>query len=209
MKTQEAPARGDAAAERAARMLDAARAVLAEKGYAAASMLDVAKRARVSKETLYAAFGDKRGLFEALVRANADTVATALTDSMADPRAPLETTLVRFAVALQTLLLGESAVTVNRAAMAEAAGDAALGRLLDAEGRGRVMPLLAALLERQKAAGRLAFEHVEDPAAALIGLIVGDQQIRRLLGATDTPPPAAIEARARRAVAQFLRLYGG
>lgn len=193
---------------RAAAILEAARAVLAEKGYAAASMLDVARRARVSKETLYGRFGDKRGLFEALVRTNADTVVPALAEAMGDARLPLETTLERFAVALQTLLLGESALTVNRAAMAEAAADAALGRLLDANGRGRVVPLLAGVLERHRAAGELAYDSVEEPASTLVALVIGDQQVRRLLGALAMPTPDAIEARARRAVRQFLALYG-
>ena len=52
-------------------ILDHAVEVLAERGYRDASMLEIAKRAAASKETLYAWFGDKQGLFEAAIRRNA------------------------------------------------------------------------------------------------------------------------------------------
>ena len=48
--------------------------VLAERGYGGASMREIAGRAQASKETLYAWFGDKRGLFEELVRWQAERV---------------------------------------------------------------------------------------------------------------------------------------
>lgn len=53
--------------ERAELILDAARAVFLEKGFAAARMDDVAARARVAKGTLYLHFESKEALFKALV----------------------------------------------------------------------------------------------------------------------------------------------
>ena len=57
---------------------EAAYAVLAEKGFAGASMLSIAKRAKCSNETMYRWYGDKVGLFRALVTRNADRVASVL-----------------------------------------------------------------------------------------------------------------------------------
>src|SRR3712207_6934821 len=48
--------------------------VLAERGYRGASMREIAERAQASKETLYAWFGNKKGLFEELVRWQAERV---------------------------------------------------------------------------------------------------------------------------------------
>jgi len=39
-------------------------------------------------------------------------------------------------------------------------------------------------------------------------LAIGDQQVRRLLGVLTMPEPEQIEARAERAVEQFLTLFG-
>jgi AcrR family transcriptional regulator len=58
--------------ERPAEICAAALAVFAEKGFAAAKLEDIARRAGVSKGTLYLYFKDKEELFRAVVR---DTVA--------------------------------------------------------------------------------------------------------------------------------------
>ena len=50
----------------------AAYALLREDGYGNISMLKVAKRAKASNETLYRWYGDKLGLFGALVAKNAE-----------------------------------------------------------------------------------------------------------------------------------------
>src|SRR5580704_5551527 len=52
-----------AKARRRGEILDAAFAEFAAKGYAGASMEAIARRARASKETLYAWFGNKETLF--------------------------------------------------------------------------------------------------------------------------------------------------
>ena len=63
-------------------ILDAAFSVLAERGYRGASTREIAVRARASKETLYSWFGDKRGLFEELIRRQAEGVGEALSASL-------------------------------------------------------------------------------------------------------------------------------
>ena len=50
--------------ERREEILEVALAVLAERGYRGASMREIAVRSQASKETLYAWFGNKKGLFE-------------------------------------------------------------------------------------------------------------------------------------------------
>src|SRR5689334_7120715 len=53
------------------RVLDAAFSVFAERGYAGASTLEIATRAKVSKRELYALFKNKEVLFAAGIEANA------------------------------------------------------------------------------------------------------------------------------------------
>ena len=52
-------------------ILEAAYDVLMERGYAGASTLEIATRARVSKRELYAEFGNKSGILQALIAATA------------------------------------------------------------------------------------------------------------------------------------------
>lgn len=196
-------------ADRRAALLTAARAVLAEKGYTGASMLDIARRAKASKETLYSHFGDKRGLFEALILDNAAEVNAALAAALEDGAAtPPERALPRFCLALQRLLLGEAALVVNRAAIAEAAAEPSLGRLLVEKGRDSTLPRLVRYLDTQKAAGRLRQDDTAEAAEALVALTMGDAQIRRLLGVLAAPSEETMRARAESATRRFLALYG-
>ena len=198
---------GRSDARRREEILAAALAVLAERGYRSASTREIAARARASKETLYAWFGDKRGLFEALIAWQAEQLGAALEPALADPDDP--TAVLRaFAIALQRLLLGDRAVVINRAAISEASIDATFARILAARGRGSIVPILARYLDDQRARGRLAFDDAEAAIEVLIGLTIGDRQVRRLLGVLPMPEAPEIEARADRAVEHFLTLYG-
>ena len=130
-------------------ILDAALAVLMERGYRDANMLEVARRASASKETLYTWFGDKQGLFDALIRRNAAAVG-AVVDRHLEGDLPVERALAEFGEALLGLLLGDDAVAINRAAVSEAASDPTLARTLASAGRDSVLPGFVRLLRRRR-----------------------------------------------------------
>ena len=170
-------------------------------------MLEVARRASASKETLYAWFGDKPGLFQSVIRRNAETVRTVLEDHL-DGEAPVQSVLVDFGRALATLLLGESAVAINRAAISEARTAPDLARILTDAGREAMLPLFVEYLERCRARGVLRFDDPMETAVTFIGLLLGDAQVRRLLGVMEAPGAAEIQRRAMLAARRFLLLYG-
>ncbi len=188
-------------------ILDAAVEVLAERGYRDASMLEIAKRASASKETLYAWFGDKQGLFEAVIRRNAETVQAVLQGHL-ESDAPPETALAEFGRALFALLLGDSAVAINRAAISEARAEPRLAETLARAGRDATLPAFLRYLERQQEHGLLRLDMTAEEAAEVyLGLLLGDRQVRRLLGRIPAPSKKEIEARAAAAATYFLRLY--
>ena len=196
-----------ARARRRNQILDVAVATLAERGYRDTTMLEVARRASASKETLYAWFGDKPGLFQSVIRRNAETVRTVLEDHL-DGEAPVQSVLVDFGRALATLLLGESAVAINRAAISEARTAPVLARILTDSGREATLPLFVKYLERCRAQGVLKFDDPMETAETFIGLLLGDAQVRRLLGVMEAPGAAEILRRAMLAARRFLLLYG-
>lgn len=194
--------------ERREEILMVALSVLAERGYRGASMREIAERAQASKETLYAWFGSKRGLFEELVRWQAERVDAVIAPSLERGDDDPAEVLRGFALELQRLLLGERAVVINRAAISEATSDPTFAKILATQGRGSVVPKLVRYLEGQRERGRLEFEEVGEAIDTLIGLAIGDQQVRRLLRVLPMPDPGQIEARAERAVRSFLTLFG-
>ena len=192
--------------ERRDRILDVAVAILAERGYRDTTMLEVASRASASKETLYAWFGSKPGLFQAVIGRNADGVREAVEGHL-DGDAPIEDALADFGRALAGLLLGESAVAINRAAISEARTAPEIARILTESGREATLPVFVRYLERCRADGALAFDDAEQAAEAFIGLLLGDAQIRRLLGAAPPPDAAELARRASLATRIFLLIY--
>lgn len=188
-------------------ILDHAVQVLAERGYRDASMLEIAKRAAASKETLYAWFGDKQGLFEAVIRRNAETVQGVLHGHLESDASP-EAALPEFGRVLYALLLGDSAVAINRAAIAEARAEPRLAETLARAGRDATLPAFLRYLEQQQARGTLQLDTTPEEAAEVyLGLLLGDRQVRRLLGRVPAPTKEEIDARATAATRRFLRLY--
>ena len=187
-------------------ILDAATAILHEKGYRDTTMLDVARRVSASKETLYAWFGSKSGLFQAVIRRNANTVRTVL-ETHLDGNAPVDEALADVGRALASLLLGDSAVAINRAAISEARTEPVLARILVETGREATLPFFVRYLERCRERGLMNFDDPWEAAETFLGLLLGDKQVRRLLGVVDAPDTVEIEALARQAAARFLRLY--
>ena len=61
------PLRADQARETRRRILDAAFGLFVDRGYAGTTVAAVAEQAGVSPETIYLAFGDKRGLLEGVI----------------------------------------------------------------------------------------------------------------------------------------------
>ncbi len=198
--------RGEARRRREQQIEAAAYDLLDERGYAGLSMLAIAQAAKASNETLYRWYGEKRGLFKALVRRNADQVRQLLEKDLAKQRAPFQT-LRSFGPLLLELLLGPKAIALNRAAAADPSGE--LGSAIAEEGRKAVMALLSAVIARAQADGAFTGGSSDEVADVYIRLLVGDLQIRRAIGSIDAPSKPTLKTRADQALAMLERLYGG
>ncbi len=190
-------------AEREARIFAAAYALIAERGYGATSMLAVAKAAKVSNETLYKRYGDKRGLFARMVAENARSTKAVLEEAIAGEGSALDGLSIA-APLLLGMLVGERAISLNRAAAADATGE--LGQALAESGRDAVAPLLAALVARAIEAETIRAPSVRQAVEWYIALLVGDMQMRRVNRVAPEPAAAEVDARAEAGFAAFLTL---
>jgi AcrR family transcriptional regulator len=190
-------------------ILDTTLALLEEHGYDGTSMQKVAEAARTSKETLYSWFGDKAGLFEALVTREARAMNERLTAALETGGGNTRDVLVRFGTDVLSLLLGPRSLTINRAAIAAATSNPKLGRILAAKGRETTRPLVERFLAAEHEAGRLRVPDPDEAFEILMGLLVRDLQVRRLFGAASPLADLELRRRADAAVDAFLRLYTG
>ena len=188
---------------RQAQIEQAAYEVLAKRGYEGTSMLTIAKQAKASNETLYNWYGDKLGLFRSLVVRNAVEVKQLLEQKLAERFPPLAA-LQTIGPELLSLLVGDRAISLNRAAAADSSGE--LGNAITEAGRNTVAPLIGQLLENARDEGSLKFDNTEDALVLYLNLLVGDLQIRRAIGAIPKPTSKAILKRADNALAQLQNL---
>lgn len=180
----------------------AAYRLIGEKGYDGMSMLAVARAARASNETLYNWYGDKLGLFQAMVTTNAEEVRVQL--AAVEPGDDPLRDLSAIAPRLLAMLTGEKAIALNRAAAADASGE--LGRTLAENGRSVVMPLIRSLIAAAAESGRISVRSPDEAVEWFLSLLVGDLQVRRVTGAIGELTPEAIAERSEKALSAFLAL---
>jgi TetR/AcrR family transcriptional repressor of mexJK operon len=184
-------------------MLDAASQVIAERGLTA-PVEAIAKRAGVSKQTLYNRYGGKAGLIRALIRRRIDTVTAPLADAVGDVSP--EATLAAFARDLMTAMLTPAGVSMTRVAIQSAVDMPDMAAAVYDAGAGTSRARLADFLRVESAAGRL---DVDDPAEAadLFSGMVGARQLRALLGAPTPSDAESIDALSQTIARRFVRAY--
>jgi TetR/AcrR family transcriptional repressor of mexJK operon len=193
----------------AAGLLEVARQVFLEAGFAGATMSEVATRARVSKSSLYRDYPSKAALFAAVV---ADWVARGR-DAMRPHvdtllRAEeLEPALREFARVLQGAVLSEPVMRMRQLVIAEAERFPEVARDYLADSWDRNIAVLAdafADLARRRAMAKA------DPIIAarqFTWLVLGDPLNARSLRGDDGQDATAVAALADEAVATFAARY--
>jgi AcrR family transcriptional regulator len=197
----------DALPPRRRAILIAAVEVLMEKGYARASTLEIATRARISKRELYAEFGSKRGILEALIDSAATEMLVPLAPAEIGDRHALAAALIAYGIAALATLSNPYVLAMYRLAIAEAPGNTELGEVLDASGRQPNRHALVELVRRGQAAGFLGPGEPVRIAQEFFSLLIGDLMVWLLVGVAQTPEPAENRARAERATQAVLALH--
>jgi len=187
-------------------ILRAATEAFLAQGYLAASMDEIATAAAVSKATIYKHFGNKKALFEAIIRGRVDAL---LSPSRLEAGTDLsaEEVLTAFARQYVDLVLQPSSLALYRVVVFEAFNNEDLGRDSYRVGGAVAVRKVADFLAERTKAGELL---VSDPALAaeqFIGSLTGHLQLRALLGVEVDPPPKRREAFVASAVSAFLRAY--
>jgi AcrR family transcriptional regulator len=189
-----------------AAILDAAGAVFAERGFAAATTLHIASAAHVSKRDIYALFGSKEGVLHAVVRRGMDSMAAPITPGPAVTRAEFLATLRDFAEAFLARLLDPAMLALYRLAIAEAPQSPELGRTLGETATGAVNEAVRVYVLAAQEASLVDFPDPGLALAAFFGVLLGGLQLRVLLNPAQSLPPETIRNRASRAMAVLAEL---
>jgi AcrR family transcriptional regulator len=163
-------------------VLDAALAVFVEKGFAAARVEDVAKRAGVSKGTVYLYFPSKDALIEGIVRrAVAPIALRALPDLETfdgDPRMPITMLMM---ILIEQLAQPEK-IAVPKLILREVMSFPTIAAFYRHEVLDKVMPALAGLIRRGVETGKLRPVDPELTVRSIIGPLLAHVALGELFG---------------------------
>jgi len=187
------------------RILGAAFETFMERGFAAASTLEIATRARVSKRDLYSLVGNKQAMLAACIADRAKRMQMPADLPTPRDRGTFEKILAAFGGQLVEEISEPKVIAVFRLAIAEAIHSSEVAQLLDSIGRKTVQTALRDFMSRARSAGL-----IEGDAAQLAeqfnGLLWGDLLGSLLLGVANRPSKREIAKRAQAAAAGFLRM---
>ena len=186
-------------------ILDAAIEVMAERGLGA-SMEEIARRASVSKQTIYNHYGSKAELAHAMSERRAHEIVEMLAAPGAVERP--EETLAAYAHILLTAVLNHRSMAIYRMAMLAATTMPDVALAIYEAGPKASRRSLADFLRLENAAGRLSCPDPLQAAEFFGGMVLGRYQSAALLGVEFHLTDEEMDDVAREATARFMRAYG-
>ncbi|WP_426443013.1 TetR/AcrR family transcriptional regulator [Bradyrhizobium genosp. P] len=169
----------DAAIERDQRLIEAATRLFLERGFDATSIDALAEAARVSKPTVYAQYGDKRGLFAAVLRREIARwlapLAAAATEMRFDDLSAdaVEQRLIDLGHQLLSLNCGDDAIAFSRILTAQAINFPEIAKLAVDEGWSKAVSTTAEFFDHLVAGGALDLEDTTIAAETFLNMVVG------------------------------------
>jgi TetR/AcrR family transcriptional regulator, mexJK operon transcriptional repressor len=191
---------------KSAAMVAAAADVFFKRGFADTTVEAIAERAGVSKVTVYARFGDKAGLFEAMVKHVAEDMqhGAPVHEKVSTD---VSEKLISFGMGVMRELLSPRLVAFERNLAGELARHPDLAHRFYDAGPGQCRMQLAAIIKLAADKGELTVENPMQAAADLYGLWHGFHLIEARFGVTELPSQQEIEDLVKAGTARFLKAY--
>ena len=182
-------------------LLDAARTVFVERGYAEATLDDVIARAGGSRATLYKQFGGKEGLFAAVI----GEICAGMVAPLADARAhrPPEDALLAFGRSFMASLMAPDSLALYRAVIGNAQQVPGLATAVYRSGPIVAAERLAAFLRQWQGLGLIDLADPDLAARHFLEMVKGDLHFRALVG-VDRPSQQEIVSCVKSAVELFM-----
>lgn len=185
-------------------ILDAAAEILSEKGLSAPMAL-IARRANVSKQTIYNHYGAKMDLIQALVQRRVE----AMTQPLVEPETPTEPieALAAFATTLIRFVVAPSGANIMRLTIQSSTETPKLAYDVMQAGPVATVDRLSRFMKAEMDAGRMAEADPLEAAEMFAGMAAGHKQTLALLGYPVTLQENDIRALALRLAERFWRAY--
>lgn len=195
-KSRRSPERRDA-------LLRAAAKVFLEQGYVSTTIDAIIEAAGGSKRNVYSEFGNKQGLFSAIVQQSADVALSTLVLEEIECR-DLRQTLTLFGRKLMYIYMSRDLIGIYRIAVTEATRFPALVKSFYDQGPGRATLRLSEVLEGAVARGEILTNDCERAAGHFVGMIRDNLHLQVVLGLRAAPNKREMHTAVDSAVDIFL-----
>lgn len=173
--------------ERRRRILEAAEDIFLEQGFENACVSDIMGRAGGSMSTLYRCFGNKLGLFEAMIQQSCDDLFASFDEAKVWSDDPAET-LYRFGRRFIELSCASKALAMYRLVLSINGTDSTqIQNLFYTYGPERIRKHLTRYLEQQKSEGRLDIGCCTIAACQFVEMIRQPWHLQAMLGVPYDP----------------------
>ncbi len=187
-------------------IIEGATEVFLANGYGAASMAQIACAAGVSKQTVYAHFGGKDALFEAIIERKCAAFMLPMT-SQCLAGEPVIVVLRRTAENFIQTVFSVESMTLYRTIVAECARFPELAAAFYRSGPRVAADTLAAYLREFDQRGELRVADPKSSAELFFSMLRGDLYLRRLLEVTPSPTSKETAEALARVVEVFLAVH--
>ena len=185
-------------------ILDAAAEILSERGFSA-PMAMIARRASVSKQTIYNHYGAKLDLIQALVERRVQALTAPLLEAGAD--ALPEEALTSFAAIVLRMLADRPGYGIMRLSVQSSTDMPNLAREMFQLGPRTTLNRLSEFMQAEMDAGHIERGCPMEAAEMFAGMAAGHKQVAAIMGCPVTMDEKSIDALARRIAKRFLRAY--
>lgn len=193
------------AADRRKALIEAARTMFLERGYANSSIDAIVDLAGGSKATVYQLFGNKEGLLAAIVEEGAEELAHLVNDLSLE--GPPEAKLRTYAKGYLGLVLRPERLALFRLVVGESARAPELGDVFYRTGPRNCGRSLADFFREMMARRQIRAADPERTSFMFIHAVRGDLYMQVLLNPTRAPTAAEIDAHIDFVVRNFLEGY--
>jgi AcrR family transcriptional regulator len=184
-------------------ILDAAVEVLAERGVHA-PIEEVARRAGVSKQTVYNHYGSKTELVRTIMARRRDALTAVL--QLAGPDDNPVDTLKVYATSILEVIVTPASVSLLRMGVTSAAEMPEMAHAIYDAGMRVARVRLAAYLSA-RTADLLEIDNPGQAADMFVGMVVGGVQMRLLMGLPSELDARDLKARAENAALRFIKAF--
>jgi TetR/AcrR family transcriptional repressor of mexJK operon len=188
--------------DRRERLVRMAAPLFLKKGYDNVSIDEIIGVVGGSKATIYAWFGGKEGLFEAVVRQKCSDVVLAI---HADTAGSLEAQLIEIGQSFLAMVLSPPILEFHRLMVSIGRTFPEIGRLFYKTGPASAYNIVATWIARQQKDGRIIEEDPYRLAVLFLDMLIGEHQLGWLTSVPRAARRDKIDETVRIAVKVFLR----